>query len=98
MMKNQPPLNDNAPKETVESQYIFNDGKIKSRLIRQDDDWYVAEYKNVADVNAEWIPWICGTVGDYFRGYDKNGKKIFLSNWLQLTEKDKEWAIDRRKQ
>lgn len=41
------------------SQYIFNDGNIKGRLIRKDADWFVGEYKTL-DMET-WFPWICGT-------------------------------------
>ena len=45
----------------TESQYIFNDGVMKSRLIRKDKDWFVAEWKSSVDESAQWMPWICGT-------------------------------------
>jgi len=48
------------------SQIIFNDGIIKSRLIRQDTDWYVAEYKSSIDKDAQWFPWIWGTASWLF--------------------------------
>ena len=40
---------------------IFNDGTIKSRLIRKDIDWYVAEYKSAVNNDDGWFQWICGT-------------------------------------
>lgn len=43
------------------STYIFNDGNIKSRLIKKDRDWYVAEYKSTTNENEQWFPWISGT-------------------------------------
>jgi hypothetical protein len=46
------------------SQYIYNDGKIKSRLIRKDKDWFIAEWKSAIDGAAQWFPWIGGTA-DY---------------------------------
>lgn len=48
------------------SHLIFNDGVLKSRLKKmlagnQYGDWYVAEFKEVADIEAIWLPWIAGT-------------------------------------
>ena len=43
------------------SQVIFNDGMLKSRLIRQAPDWYVAEYKSSVNKDDPWFPWIWGT-------------------------------------
>lgn len=43
------------------SQYIFNDGAMKSRLIRKDKDWFIAEWKSATDELASWFPWIAGT-------------------------------------
>lgn len=43
------------------STVIFNDGEFKSRLVRKDNDWFVAEYKSATDNDAPWFPWIAGT-------------------------------------
>ena len=45
----------------AESQYIFNDGEMKSRLVKKDTDWFVAEWKSAIDEEAQWFPWIVGT-------------------------------------
>ena len=62
-----------------ENQCIFNDGKIKSRLIykgktKLGEPWFVGEYKEVADKNGEWMPWISGT-----------------AEYSQLTNQEKKW-------
>lgn len=44
----------------MDSQYIFKDENIKSRLLQTQDDWYVAESKKI-DSSDQWKPWICGT-------------------------------------
>lgn len=68
----------------MSSQVIFNDGFIKSRLIRKDKNWFVGEWKYVNEeepsdpyylYKKQWFPWICGT-----------------KEWLQLTEQDIEWS------
>ena len=43
------------------SEIIFNDGEIKTRLVKKDANWFVGEYKYVADASGPWVPWICGT-------------------------------------
>lgn len=43
------------------SQYVFNNGEIKSRLIRKDRDWFVGEWKSSVDGAAQWLPWIAGS-------------------------------------
>ena len=62
-----------------ESQYIFNDGVIKSRLKRDGysktgEEWFIAEYKTV-EGKEEWMPWIAGT-----------------ALFLVLSEQEKAWA------
>ena len=42
------------------SQYIFSDDKMKSRLLKQKDNWFVAEYKDHKN-DSQWMPWICGS-------------------------------------
>lgn len=41
-------------------QYNFNDGTIRSRLMKQDENWFIAEWKDPRD-QSPWYPWICGT-------------------------------------
>jgi hypothetical protein len=76
------------------SQYIFNDGEMKSRLTRTSrldgEDWFIAEWKpNDPDMIArlahmfpdgQWLWWIAGT-----------------REWLGLTDQEVEWSIDKRK-
>lgn len=51
-------MND-AVDKSAQSQLIFNDGRMKGRLIKKDKDWYVGEFKT-AEMET-WMPWICGT-------------------------------------
>jgi hypothetical protein len=46
--------------KSVDTQYIFRDPQIKSRLIKKDTDWYVAEFKDHHS-DSQWLPFICGT-------------------------------------
>ncbi len=43
------------------SQYIFNNGVLKGRLLRIKDDWFEAQYKKAKNAAAEWMPWMVGT-------------------------------------
>lgn len=44
----------------MESQYIFNDGKIKSRLKKILPNWFVVEWKKI-NTEDKWFPALCGT-------------------------------------
>lgn len=76
-------------KKIEDSEFIFNDGHTKGRLVKKDKDWYEAQWKYIVDKDGHgnanktfaddkenrWATWIAGTV-----------------EWLGLSEKEKEWA------
>ncbi len=67
----------------TESQLIFNDGIIKSRIIKKDTNWYTVEWKYVdetklthlGDKVSMWLWWLCGT-----------------KEWLNLSEQELAWC------
>lgn len=73
--------------------YIANNGKTKGRLIKKDGDWYIAEWKYVADVDEAGNPQVTGRIDD------KSAPANIWWPWvggtaeyLCLTEQDKAWA------
>jgi hypothetical protein len=84
------------------SQYIFNDGRIKSRLIdkgknKHGQDWYIAEWKYVNDYDDNGNPKYTGLLSEE----DPMPRNIWFpwicgtADWLGLTEQDKKWATKR---
>ncbi len=76
------------------SYFIFNDGKIKGRLICKDKNWFVGEWKYVNDLDENANPQYTGLSSE---------KNIELKNiwfpwicgtaeWLGLTQQEREWA------
>lgn len=76
------------------SQFIFNDGEIKSRLIKKGNDWYVAEWKYINDKDIDGNNQYTGSLSET----DKELRNIWFpwiagtAKWLGLNEQEKAWA------
>lgn len=75
------------------SQLIYNDGKIKSRLIQKEPNWYVAEWKYIDDIDTQGQPQTTGKLVE--SGEDLNIWFPWVggtAEYLCLSEQDKKWA------
>lgn len=78
----------------MSSQFIFNDGEIKGRLVREGEDWFVGEGKYVNDQTTDGAPRYTGSLSEK----DTELKNIWFpwicgtAKWLGITEQEKEWA------
>ncbi len=76
------------------SYLIFNDGNIKGRLIKNDSNWFVGEWKYTDDKDIHGNPQYTGCLSEK----DTDLKNIWLpwiagtSEYLQLTQQEKNWA------
>lgn len=82
----------------MSSQLIFNDGAIKSRLIKKGvtpkgEQWYAGEWKYVADKSSDGKEQFTGRLS-----CKDEPENIWFpwiggtAEWLNLTEQEKVWA------